>query len=109
MRGLAATVLRLAGYQVIEAVDGVEACQLGDAHDGPIALLLTDVVMPRMAGRELFDALTVGRPELRVVYMSGYTESVVSQRGVLTPGTPFLQKPFSGEALMRTVREALDR
>ena len=109
VRGLAATVLRLAGYQVIEAVDGVEACQLGDAHDGPIALLLTDVVMPRMAGRELFDALTVGRPELRVVYMSGYTESVVSQRGVLTPGTPFLQKPFSGEALMRTVREALDR
>ena len=77
-------------------------------YDGPIHLLLSDVVMPEMNGRELMHRLTPVRPGLRVLYISGYSDEAVARQGVLDPGTAFMQKPFTPDALARKVREVLD-
>ena len=77
-------------------------------HAGDIALLLTDVVMPGRGGRELYEQLTPERSDLKVLYMSGYTDNSIVHHGVLDPGTPFLQKPFDLDVLARKVREVLD-
>ncbi|MCH7987450.1 MAG: response regulator, partial [Acidobacteria bacterium] len=95
-------------YRVLEAQDGAEALQVCEEHRAPIHLLLTDVVMPGMSGRELAVRLVGARPEMKVVYVSGYTDDAIVQHGVREEGTVFLQKPFSLDALARTVREALD-
>ena len=108
VRKLAAEFLGSNGYRVLEAQDGGEALQVCEEHRAPIHLLMTDVVMPGMSGRELAVRLTGARPEMKVIYVSGYTDDAIVQHGVREEGTVFLQKPFSLDALARTVREALD-
>ena len=108
VRELARDILRASGYTVLEARNGAEALLLCERHQGPLDMLLTDVVMPRMSGRELAERLAPLRPDLSVLYMSGYTDDAVIRHGVLGAGTAFLQKPFTPAALVLRVRETLD-
>ena len=109
LRGLARLVLEgRGGYQVLESSGGNEAQMFAGKHKGPIHLLLTDVVMPGMSGRELSEGLAALRPEMKILYMSGYTDDTVLRHGVLEEGMAFLQKPFTAESLLRKVREVLD-
>jgi two-component system, cell cycle sensor histidine kinase and response regulator CckA len=109
VRALASRILRKHGYQVLEARDGIDAQSVAANYNGPISILLTDVVMPRMGGRELVEALRDVRPNLRVLYMSGYTDDALVHHGVVTGrGTWFLQKPFTPEGLARKLREVIE-
>jgi PAS domain S-box-containing protein len=108
VRKLVAKILRGSGYTVLTAADPAAALELSDRHLGPIHLLLTDVVMPEMSGRELCQRLRNLRPQTKVLYMSGYTDEALGRHGVLEPGTFLLQKPFTSGALGRKVREVLD-
>ncbi len=109
LRKLAREYLEAQGYLVIEAGHGEEALQVSAEYLGPIHLMVTDVVMPRMSGPELADRLGPARPKMKVLYVSGYTDSVMVHQGVLKPGIAFLQKPFSPNELKRKVREVLER
>ncbi len=108
VRKLVLSILRSAGYRVIEAATPVDALQLEWNEPTPIQLLLTDVVMPVMNGRELAGRLTEQHREMRVLFMSGYSDDIIARHGILTPGTAFIEKPFSPESLKRKVREVLD-
>ena len=108
VRKLASLILRRRGYAVIEARDGHEALDKMESFEGKIDLLLTDVVMPHMGGRQLYDECHVKRPETRVLFMSGYADSAIVQNGVIDNGTSFIEKPFVPEALLARVREILD-
>jgi PAS domain S-box-containing protein len=108
VRGLARDILHRQGYTVLEASDGDEALRIGQAHRGPIHLLLTDVVMPRMGGRELADRLAAARGEMKVLYVSGYAEDPPGTGATAEPGRAFLEKPFTADALASKVREVLD-
>jgi len=108
VRDLALEFLRSQGYAVLQASNGMEALEIAGRHRGRIDLLMTDVIMPGITGRELAQRLAVSRPETRVLYVSGYTEEAIGQHGVLEPGTEFLAKPFSRNALARKLREILD-
>ena len=108
VRELARDVLRATGYTVLGAHHGNEALRICEQHAGLIHLMVTDVVMPEMSGRELADRLAVLHPGMKVLYMSGYTDNAVVHHGVLDPGTAFLQKPFTPPVLTRKVREVLD-
>jgi PAS domain S-box-containing protein len=107
VRGLTLRILADSGYEVLEASSGEEALRVAGGHDGRIDLLVTDVVMSGMNGRELADRLLDSRPDTRVLYMSGYTEDAVIQRGV-SGERAFLGKPFTPGELTRTVRQVLD-
>jgi len=107
VRELTVRMLQKLGYKLLTAASGDEAMQLSKSHQGPIHLLLTDVVMPGMSGRQLAMALAESRPEMRVLYLSGYTENTVVHHGVLDPDVHFLPKPFSREVLGKTIREVL--
>ena len=107
LRELSARVLRNAGYRVCEAVNGEDALSDSERH-GHIALLLTDVVMPKIGGVELAERLCSRDPALRVIYMSGYSEAVLRSQGVLRPNAPWLTKPFSPSQLLHQVRTTLD-
>lgn len=100
-------VLKRYGYKTLSVPDGREAVQLAERHPGPIHLLLTDVVMPGMNGRELAERLLTLRPGLLVLYTSGYTEDAIIRRGVLEADVAFLQKPFTPMAMVRKIRETL--
>ncbi len=100
--------LREHGYIVLEAGHPEDALRLAGEHTGRIHLLLTDVVMPGISGRELAERLLPQRPETAVLYMSGYTDNAIVHHGVLAAGTSFLQKPFTPVSLARKVREVLD-
>jgi CheY-like chemotaxis protein len=108
VRRLVRTVLESYGYQVVEAQNGREALAVSLRHLGTIHLLVTDVVMPMMSGRDLAHRLLQQRPNLRVLYMSGYTEEAIIRHGVAAAGTALVQKPFSPTALARKIREVLD-
>ena len=108
VRTVARQVLERHGYTVLEAPNGEAALYLATKHHGPIHLLLTDVVMPGLGGRQLADQLRALRPELKVLYASGYTDDAVVRHGVLKPGIAYLQKPLTPEALARKVREVLN-
>ena len=108
LRYLARQFLEKQGYRVIEAADGAVAMQIAVAHEGPIHLLLTDVIMPGMNGRELAQRIVEIRPQTKVLYMSGYTENVIGRDGTLDAGIRLLQKPFTLRDLKSKVREVLD-
>jgi two-component system cell cycle sensor histidine kinase/response regulator CckA len=108
VRNVTATILRRQGYKVIEAESGDDALTLCQQHFGKIALMVTDVVMPKMNGRQLAEKIMVFRPGLKVLFVSGYTDHAIVAQGILEPGIEFLQKPFTPEALSRRVREVLD-
>jgi CheY-like chemotaxis protein len=108
VRTLARDILQGAGYQVLEAEDGEQALQLAASHPGPINILLTDVMMPGINGKELADKLLVGRPEVKAIFMSGRAAEVISDAGVLIPVDAFLAKPFTVERLLNKVRERLE-
>jgi len=108
VRNLVERVLNSRGYQVLSAGHGGDALQLAQARKGEIALVLTDIVMPAMSGRELVDALRSTRPDVRVLYMSGYTDDEIVRRGLHDPSMSFIQKPFTAENLALQVRKVLD-
>jgi two-component system cell cycle sensor histidine kinase/response regulator CckA len=108
LRKLAQTFLESAGFRVMSAEHGEDALQVASRHGKTFDLLLTDVVMPGMNGRVLAEQLLPRQPGMRVLYMSGYTDSFIAGHGVLEPGTHLLHKPFTDEVLIRKVREVLD-
>lgn len=108
VRMLARRSLEARGYRVLDAADGPSALRTASTHAGGIDLLVTDVVMPGMSGRELAERLAPARPMMKVLYTSGYTDDAMVLQGVLTAGVAFLQKPFVPDALARKVREVLD-
>jgi two-component system, cell cycle sensor histidine kinase and response regulator CckA len=108
LRKLAHMFLQESGYNVLDAADGTEALEVARGCSRPIHLLLTDVVMPGINGRVLAERLAAMQPSMKVLYMSGYTDSFIAGHGVLEAGTHLLHKPFTQEALARKVRELLD-
>ena len=108
MRSLTRKLLEEHGYTVVEADDGKSALEWTESHSTPIDLLLTDVMMRRMSGPELVERLTASRPDLKVVYMSGYTGELMANRDVLKPGVTLLEKPFSRSALLNTIHSKLE-
>jgi signal transduction histidine kinase/ActR/RegA family two-component response regulator len=108
VRALVRDVLKMYGYTVLEAAHGEDAISLCRKHTGPIDLMLTDVVMPHMNGRELHDRLAPLRPDLKVLYMSGYAEGGIVHDGIIDPGTAFIPKPFTPEDLATKIRAVLD-
>jgi PAS domain S-box-containing protein len=108
VRSLSHDLLERQGYRVIDAADAEQALATSSGEAQPIHLLLTDVVMPGQSGPELFKQLQPIRPDMKVLYVSGYTDEAIVKRGILTPGTAFLQKPFTASGFLRKVREVLD-
>jgi CheY-like chemotaxis protein len=108
VRSLTREVLEKYGYTVLEAANGEEALKVADRHQGPLHLLLSDVVMPRMGGPELAQELVARRPEVKILYMSGYTDHPMVRRGVVNAGVAFLQKPFTPTVLVSRIREVLE-
>ncbi|MBM4279106.1 MAG: PAS domain S-box protein [Deltaproteobacteria bacterium] len=108
VRKLAVRLLKKQGYQVLEAPDGGQAFILCEKYEGSIHLILSDVVMPGMSGRELVERLQKIHPEAKILYMSGYTDNVIAHHGILEKGIEFISKPFTLESLARKVREVLD-
>ena len=109
VRAVVADVLTQKGYRVLRAPDGQAALEMAGSHPGAIDLLVTDIVMPGMTGRELAEALAAARPGVLLLYMSGYTDDAVVRHGVLEAGVPYIQKPFTPSALAAKVRAVLDR
>jgi two-component system, cell cycle sensor histidine kinase and response regulator CckA len=110
VRDLTAQVLRGQGYRVIEATNGDIALSIMREKDPPeVQLLLTDVIMPRMGGKELAEHIRRLRPDIKVIFASGYTEEAITRHGVIAPGSYLLQKPFSLKTLTEKVREVMDQ
>ena len=109
VREVASLILRRGGYKVLLAENGEQGLAVAEEHGRGIDLLITDVVMPRMNGRQLVERLTPRWPDLKVLFMSGYTDDAIVHHGVLEEGVNFLQKPITPDALLRRVHEVLDR
>jgi CheY-like chemotaxis protein len=108
VRDLTVKMLRKLGHTVLPAANGAEAIEAARSHPGRIGLLLTDVVMPNMSGHQVAEHLLEARPDLKVLYLSGYTDNTVVHHGVLEDGVEFLPKPFSREALANKLRHVLE-
>lgn len=108
LRTMARVFLESKGYTILEAESGQEALEIAQRHRGQIHLLLTDVIMPGMSGRKLAEAVAASRAGIKLLYMSGYTDELVTQHGILSPGTRLLEKPFTRDSLLRRVRSVLD-
>ena len=108
VRSYAERALERGGYRVLSASDPLEALKLAEAHRGTISLLVTDVILPHMSGQKLASRLVEQRPELRVLFVSGYTENTIAHHGVLDPGIAFLAKPYTPADLLKRVREVID-
>ena len=108
VRTLARDILLGAGYQVLEAEDGEQALRVAEDHQGAIHILLTDIMMPGINGKELADRFLVVRPDTKPIFMSGRAAEVISDAGVLIPVDAFLAKPFTVERLLNKVRERLE-
>jgi two-component system cell cycle sensor histidine kinase/response regulator CckA len=109
VRSLAVRILRGKGYSVLEAGDGKEALKVSGSHEGPIHLMVTDVVMPGMGGAELAQRMAKARPDTEIIYMSGYTDDEIVRHGVIDEGKTLIQKPFTRELFTLKVRMALDK
>jgi CheY-like chemotaxis protein len=109
VRKLVRRTLEKQGYELLVAASGIEALELLGQHKGRVHLLITDVIMPQMGGRQLAEKLKAARPDIQILYISGYTESSIVRGGSLGKDEAFLQKPFTPLALARCVREMLDR
>jgi len=107
LRMLATTALKTLGYRVIEAADGAAALEIASGLEEKIDLLITDVVMPHMSGKDLAEELRASRPSLKVLYVSGYTEDTLLHHGATDPGIAFLAKPYTLSGLSHKVREVL--
>jgi DNA-binding response OmpR family regulator len=108
LRTLVFELLTRAGYRVLQGATPNEALAVAGAHPGPVHLVLTDVIMPHMSGRQMAETLRATRPEAHVLFMSGYTDDAISHHGILDPGMHFLEKPFTSLALLRKVRDVLE-
>lgn len=108
VRALARDILLGAGYRVIEAEDGEQALRAAEDHPGIIHVLLTDIMMPGINGKELADRLATIRPDTKMIFMSGRAAEVISDAGVLIPVDAFLAKPFTVDRLLNKVRERLE-
>jgi CheY-like chemotaxis protein len=108
VRTLARDILLGAGYQVLEAEDGEQALRVAEDHQGAIHVLLTDIMMPGINGKEMADRFLVVRPDTKPIFMSGRAAEVISDAGVLIPVDAFLAKPFTVERLLNKVRERLE-
>ncbi|RLC26552.1 MAG: hybrid sensor histidine kinase/response regulator, partial [Deltaproteobacteria bacterium] len=108
LRNFAQKALQGYGYRVLDAENGEDALMLCKEHDGQIDLMITDVVMPKMGGREAAKRLQPLNPQMKVIYMSGYTDNAIVHHGVLEPGLHFLEKPFTPKGLVCKVRKVLD-
>ena len=97
------------GYRVLQAADGHQALSLAERHSGAIAVLLTDVVLPGMNGRELADRFRIGRPGTKVIYTSGYTQDLIAHRGVLYDDISYIPKPYTADQIAAKVREAIGK
>jgi DNA-binding NtrC family response regulator len=109
VRQMVKNILTRQGYEVIEAEDGEDALNLLGSCDKDVHLLLTDVIMPGMNGRDLYNMALKKRPGLKVIYMSGYTDNVIEHYGVLNEEVRFIQKPFSPNDLINTLQEILNQ
>lgn len=107
VRDMVGTILERAGFAVLLASNGADALAAAAAHDGPIRLVIADIVMPRMSGRELVERLRVVRPDTRALYMSGYEPEAIARHGLAEAGISLLEKPFTPEDALQRVREAL--
>lgn len=108
LRKFVSRLLSKHGYSVLEAGGGLQALRVCEQHDGPIHLLLSDVIMPVMGGWELAERVKLMKPDVKVLFISGYADEVIASRGEFKHGTNFLQKPFSPNVLIARVRELLD-
>ena len=108
VRAIVLKILRRANYNVLEAENGEAALRVADSHPGKIDLLVTDMYMPGLRGPEVAHRLALTRPGLRVLFMSGYSENVISHHGVLNDSASFIQKPFTPKSLAQKVREVID-
>jgi PAS domain S-box-containing protein len=108
VRELVRDYLKGTGYNVLEATDGVQAIEVAEVHKGPIHILVTDVVMPRLSGRELASRIAEKRPNAKLLFISGYTDDSIFRHGVLEGGVAYLQKPFNLKAIAQKIREVLD-
>ena len=108
VRNIVCSILERQGYRVFNAANGAEAIELVALQKVSVDLLLTDVVMPDMNGKELYARLVQEIPTLKVIYMSGYTDNVIVHHGVLDKGVQFIQKPFSTHSLISKVREVIN-
>jgi CheY-like chemotaxis protein len=108
VRQLVREMLHRLGYTILEAGGGFEALRIIERYQGAIDLLLTDVIMPQMSGRDLAERLRAVQPLLKVLYMSGYTDDMLAHHGVLEPNVYLLPKPFAPDELAKKLREVLD-